>query len=345
VNAPVTISIVGFAGCTSLGYSLGPTLAAMGAGLSNFTDTGLKTPIDTPVPAASLLGRDLPRAERLRGLVSIGLVDLQALLVTAGVQRVPLMVGLPSDLDDDEQGALRDELGSSSIIQSETARFPYGRASTFAALSRAVDLIERGVHPFIAVGGIDSLCSLPTVHRLMQFERVLGPYTEGTIPGEAAVFALLTRSDDPAASAATAVVLEATALHRAPIPFMERDRVSGEALATVLASLRERGSRGVDRIIAAHSGEGYFGHSFAHAYLREIDLMPEPLELELIADRVGDVGAAAGILGLAFATYRMVTEPRSSQGRALVYSESDTGEVGAAIIHGSPTSWALGTAA
>ena len=42
MSALASVSIVGFAGCTSLGYSLGPTLAAMGAGLSNFTDTGLK---------------------------------------------------------------------------------------------------------------------------------------------------------------------------------------------------------------------------------------------------------------------------------------------------------------
>jgi len=343
VSALASTSIVGFAGCTSLGYSLGPTLAAMGAGLSNFTDTGLTTPLAAPVTAASLLGRDLPRVERLRGLVSIGLIDLQALLTVAGIQHVPLMLGLPSDLDDDEQGALRDMLGSSPIIQPESAWFPYGRASAFAALSHAVDLVERGENPFIVVGGIDSLCSLPTVYRLVQFERVLGPLAEGTIPGEAAVFALLARTDQPAANEATAVVLEATALHRAPVPFTQRDRVSGDALATVLASLRERGSRSVDRVIAAHSGEGYFGGSFAHAYLREVDLMPEPLELELIADRVGDVGAAAGILGLAFAAYRMVTDPRSSHGRALVYSESDTGEVGAAIIHGAPTAWARGT--
>jgi hypothetical protein len=67
--------------------------------------------------------------------------------------------------------------------------------------------------------------------------------------------------------------------------------------------------------------------------------MPEPLDVELIADCVGDVGAASGTLGLAFAMYRMVTDPRSARGRALVYSESDTGELGAAIIDGAPTSW------
>jgi 3-oxoacyl-[acyl-carrier-protein] synthase-1 len=141
------------------------------------------------------------------------------------------------------------------------------------------------------------------------------------------------------------VVLEAVAQHRSPVPFTQRDRISGDDLATIFRAFRERGSPRVERVIAAHSGEGYFGQSFSHAYLREVEVMPEPLEVELIADCVGDIGAAAGPLGLAFAMYRMATEPRSARERALVYSESDTGEIGAAIIDGAPTSWQRRTAA
>jgi 3-oxoacyl-[acyl-carrier-protein] synthase-1 len=338
------VSIVGFAGCTSLGYSLGATLAAMGASLSNFTDTGLKNPFGTAVMAASLFDRDVPRFERLRALASIGLVELQALLSAAGVQQAPLMIGLPSDLDGDEQSVLREELFKSSIVHPASAWFPYGRASTFAALNDACDLVRRGAHRLIVVGGIDSLCAPDIVQRLVDAERVLGPHTEGTIPGEAAVFALLASADDRLADPATTVLLESVVQHRAR-PFIEMDRVSGDALATVFRSFRERGAHRVDRVIAAHSGEGYFGQSFAQAYLREVDVMPEPLDVELIADCVGDVGAAAGTLGLAFGKYRMATDRRSARGRALVYSESDTGELGAAIIYGAPTSRERRTAA
>jgi len=338
--SPLTpVSIVGFAGCSSLGYSVGSTLAAMGAGLSNFSDTGLKNPFGTPVMAASLLDRDAPRIERLSVLASIALIDLQGLLGAAGVQHAPLMLGVPSDLGDEEEAALREQFANSPITRPDTLWFPYGRASTFPALASALDLIERGAHRFIVVGGIDSLCGLPTVHRLAQLGRVLGPHTEGTIPGEAAAFALVGRADDPAVDPANAVLLEAVAQHRSAVPFTQRDRVSGDDLATVFRAFRERGLQRVERVIAAHSGEGYFGRCFAHAYLREVDVMPEPLEVELIADCVGDIGAAAGLLGLAFATYRMATDPRSNHGRALVYSESDTGEVGAAIIDGAPASW------
>jgi 3-oxoacyl-[acyl-carrier-protein] synthase-1 len=255
------------------------------------------------------------------------------------------MLGVPTDLDDDERAVLLEELGDSSTIQPQAIWFPYGRASTFAALAHASTLIERRAHRSIIVGGIDSLCGPHTVHRLVQFGRVLGPHTEGTIPGEAAVFTLLTAADDSLTDPSNTVRLEAIAHHRSAVPFTQRDRVSADDLAAVFRTLRQQGVARVERVIAAHSGEGYFGQSFAHAYLRELDIMPEPLEVELIADCVGDVGAAAGPLGLAFATYRMATEPRNVGQRALVYSESDTGEVGAAIIDGMPRSWEHHTAA
>ena len=343
-SSSTPVSIVGFGGCTSLGYSLGPTLAAMGAGLSNFTDTGLKNPFGTAVMAASLLDRDAPRGERLRDLARVALVDLERLLQSAGVRQAPLLLGVASDLDDQEEAALRRELGGSAAIQADIALYPHGGERIFR-LAGALVLLERGAHRFVVVGGIDSLCGPHTVHRLVQFGRVLGPHTEGTIPGEGAVFALLARTGDPAIEVASAVSLEAVVQHRSSVPFTERDRVSGDDLATVFRALRDRGSQRVERVIAAHSGEGYFGHSFAHAYLREVEVMPEPLELELIADCVGDVGAAAGALGLAFARYRMATQPRSPRERALVYSESDAGLLGAAIIDGAPTSWERGAAA
>lgn len=340
MKGTAAVSLAGFAGCTSLGYSLPETLAAMGAGLSNFTDTGLKNNYGTVVTAAALLEHGAPRFERLRVLADIALADVSALLAAVGVADAPLMLGLPGDLDDDEQRTLTEEVRRNRVVGSDVAWFPYGRASTFAALASAADLIRRGVHRFVVVGGIDSLCAPDTVQRLVDTDRVLGPHTEGTIPGEGAVFALLARGEDPAVDPAASMNLEALARHRASRPFSEMDRVSGDALARVFRTLREGGSPRVERVVAAHSGEGYFGHSFCHAYLREVDVMPEPLHVDLVADCAGDVGAAAGMLGLAFGMYLTATDPRGARGRVLVYSESDGGELGAAIIEGTPTSWA-----
>jgi 3-oxoacyl-[acyl-carrier-protein] synthase-1 len=336
-NGPV--SLVAFAGCSSLGYSIPSTLAAMAAGLSNFTETGLRTLFDTPVTAGSLLDRDTPRLERLTTLVDIGLADLQTVLSELGIEHAPLMAGLPSDLEPDEQDLLREALRGHPAVDLEPALFPYGRASTFLALEHATRLVARGAHRAIVVGGIDSLCALPSVQWLLDTERVLGPHIEGTIPGEAAAFVLVARSDDPLARSASSIVLESIASLKSDIPFTKMDHPSADALATIFRTFRERGARGVDHVIAAHSGEGVCARIFANAYLRETDLMPEPLDVAQIADCVGDVGAAAGILGLAYAMYRMATERAGPTARALVYSESDTGELGGAIVEGAPVSW------
>jgi 3-oxoacyl-[acyl-carrier-protein] synthase-1 len=192
---------------------------------------------------------------------------------------------------------------------------------------------------FALVAGVDSLCAPAQVRSLVRAGRILSPLTDGAVPGEAAAFALVARTDDPLTDVATSVQLEAVGLKRAATPFTHSGPVSGDALTAAFRMLRDGGASRVHRVIAAHSGEGYFGRSFAHAYLREVEMMPEPLTVELIADRVGDVGAAAGILALAFAVYLMVQDRRNGASRALAYSESDTGEVGAAILEGAPTSW------
>jgi 3-oxoacyl-[acyl-carrier-protein] synthase I len=345
MKADTPTIIAGFAGCTSLGYSLEASLAAMGSRLSNFSDTGIKNLFGTPVMAGSLLEPDAPRIERLPALARWGLADLHSLLTRLGLEQSPLLVGLPPDLSDDEMARVGDEFYRGSTPYVEAPWFPFGRASTFPALALAMDLIAAGTYPLVTVCGIDSLCAPEIVARLVNAARVLGPHTEGTIPGEAAVFAVLCRADHRAADPSASVLLEGVARSRSPVPFVQADRVSGDGLASAFGWFRDRGAQRVNRIVAAHSGEGYFGNSFGHAYLRSLEVMPEPLEVELTADCVGDVGAASGLLGLAFGMYRMATDAPGVLHRALVYSESDSGEIGAAIIEGKPTCWMRASAA
>jgi 3-oxoacyl-[acyl-carrier-protein] synthase-1 len=254
--------------------------------------------------------------------------------------RIPVLLGVSSDADQDERRSLEAIFAASNLVAPAGSwMYPQGRTSSFAALEDAAAMLRSNAAQLVIVGGIDSLCAPDNVRRLVAAERVLGPGTEGTIPGEAAAFLLLAAAEHPAAKLPTAVRLEGITLNNRGVPLAKADRVVGDALADSFRALRESGAARVHQVIAAHSGEGYFGRSFAHAYLREADLMPEPLEVELTADRLGDVGAAAGILGLALAWQIMATDDHNGPRRALVYSESDAGEIGAAIIEGSPTSW------
>jgi 3-oxoacyl-[acyl-carrier-protein] synthase-1 len=338
MTASDKVSIVGFAACTALGHSLESTLAAMGAGLNNFTQTGVPNEFGHPTVASAALPPGAPRGERLPALLSRAFEDAGRLVGRADARNVPALIGVPADLDRAEQEALGAVVRDRRWL-GETTWFPYGRASTFAALASAIDLLRHASHRLVLVAGVDSLCAPAQLASLVRAGRVLSPLTEGTIPGEAAAAALLAQTRDAIVDRATSVEAEAVVIDRAALPVIRADSVSGDALATLFRRLRSAGASQVHRVIAAHSGEGYFGRSFSHAYLREVELMPEPLTVELIADRVGDVGAAAGILGLAFGTYLIVEDGVDGARRALVYSESDTGEIGAAIVAGAPTSW------
>jgi 3-oxoacyl-[acyl-carrier-protein] synthase I len=332
------VSIVGFAACSSLGYSLESTLVAMGAGLTNFTDTDVPNEFGHPTVAASVV-EGASRGERLAALIGHGLDDASSLAPPHVLSGIPLLVGVPSDLTRTERGLMQTAVEERGSMIGETRWFPYGRASTFAALAAGMDIVANGIHRFALIAGVDSLCAPAQISSLVHAGRVLSPINEGTIPGEAGALALLARTDDPIVDVNRAVRLEAIAAERGSIPFTQAQAVSADALTAAFRSMRNAGASRVHRIVAAHSGEGYFGRSFAHAYLREVEMMPEPLIVELIADRVGDVGAAAGILGIAFGVYLMVEDRRDGPSRSLTYSESDSGHVGAAIVHGSPTSW------
>jgi len=342
MTSAASVHIAGFAACTSLGLAIEPALAAMGAGLTNFTDSSVRNVFGEPAAAAQVPGLepDAPRLGRLEALARLGLEDLAALLAPLRARRVPLLLALPSDLHEDE-GRMLQAVFAQSVLVEPTSSWKYrqGRAGSFAALADAAAWLSSDSTKLAIVGGIDSLCAPASVRALVRAERVLGPGTEGTVPGEAAAFALLAAGDHPASRLPTAVRLEDLASTNRGAAFSQTDRISGDALAGAFRSLRERGAERVHRVIAAHSGEGYFGRSFSHAYLREVDIMPEPLVVELLADRLGDVGAAAGILGCALAALLMTKDDRQRPSRALIYSESDTGEIGAAIVEGAPTSW------
>lgn len=323
--------VIGFAACTSLAFTAASTLSAMEAGLNNFTATTVLDSFGEAAMGAQVqeLDGELPRAARLEIVLRHALADLDNVLPAASAD-VPALLGMPADLGADERHRLlRVFDGYRVSADGEQGWFPYGRASTFAALRHARALLADGACELLVVVGTDSLCAPATLRRLVQADRVLGPGTEGTIPGEACGCVLLASPSHPVAREAGRFRIEQVALHRSHTPLLNADRVSADALTATFRTLRESGAERVTRVVPAHSGEGYFGRSFAHAYLREVELMPEPLEVKLIADCVGDVGAAAGPIGLAFAAHLMETD---GAGRTLVYSESDSGEVGAAII-------------
>lgn len=331
--------IVGYGACTALGYSQEATLAAMGAGVDAFATTSVPgTAERTRITGAHPhLAADGERADRLSWLLSRAIDDFRGWAERLADRPLPVVAALPRDLSAEERRALHALLASEPLFR-PTSRWAiaFGRAAGFAALDAGRRLMEAGESALCAVVAVDSLCSSASVDALQGSGRLLGPGTEGTLPGEAAVVALLCAQRHRLATEPTAMQVERIALHRAAVPFTERAAADGDALAELFGKLRRQGTARVEGIVAAHSGEGAMGRSFSTAYLRETELMPEPLEVELIADKLGDLGAASCLIGCAYAAYLAGRDSSGRPARQLVYAESDSGELGAVVLAGRP---------
>ncbi|WAS91094.1 hypothetical protein [Nannocystis punicea] len=202
-----------------------------------------------------------------------------------------------------------------------------GRAGVFTVLEKACALLASGAQRVALVGGIDSLVDAETLDSLVEHERLLGPtQLDGIIPGEAGAFLLLSSRGYGGPS------LAALATAHEPLPFVRAsERISeAEGLTTVFRDLRSRIQGRVDTVVTGTSSEAYFGREFAHAYLRNVGLFPEPLAHELVSHALGDVGAAAGAVCLVQGASSLVAGRK-----ALVHASSDGGLVGGAVLSGA----------
>src|SRR5690606_10709002 len=104
-----------------------------------------------------------------------------------------------------------------------------------------------------------------------------------------------------------------------------------EGLTGLFARLREahHGWR-ADVVYSCQPSENFWGREFTMAYLRNPELIPEPLRVEQLCDELGDCGAATPALHLAFAGLRC--SRGDALARALIYGESDDGALGACLI-------------
>ncbi|MCY1004682.1 hypothetical protein OV079_03670 [Nannocystis pusilla] len=208
-----------------------------------------------------------------------------------------------------------------------------GRASGAVALAAALDELGEGA-PRVLVGGLDCQVAGEALRELSRHNRLLGRRNcDGRLPGEGAAFLLLGRAGERTGGPALGVV-EAVACAEEPAPFVGEPASRAAGLTEVLSELRERWPQRVDEVVAAQSNERFFATELSTAYLRNVELMPEPMRVRALADALGDCGAAAFPLGLAWALddFDLRARWRGSLASAVVLSSSDAGTVGGALV-------------
>lgn len=337
--------------CTPLGLTARATQVEMAAGTVRFFETDVLDTTGEPVRASvlTLLAPALSRTERMASLAVTALQEALTEVASLGIDRLPLLLALPepgSGAPWHQEELLRTLEGAASPVRlevSDKTLFPEGRAGFFRALAEASRLLVSRKSEWVLVGGVDSLCDRKSLAHHARAGRSLGPGTrDGTLPGEGAGFILLTSSlsAGPRGELPLGRLL-GSALAREPHAFLQRKPNLAEGLSDAFRQLRQHpvaGTRRADHLFSCQTGESFWAQEFNSAYLRNAPLMPEPLTVSLVADSLGDVGAAAGAIQLGSALHhlRKRAAAHGESARVLIYGCADAGQVGACIIEGKP---------
>jgi 3-oxoacyl-[acyl-carrier-protein] synthase-1 len=342
-----SIAIVSIGACSPIGLSARMTQVEMEAGTVRFVETEVHDLACRPVRASRLKLLE-PGAARTERMVSLGVSAVRDCL--GGIEgfsgaSVPLVLALPEAGSGAgyHQDVLLDALVRAAspirLVGAESRLYPHGRAGFFRALVVASDVLWSREASAVLVGGIDSMGDSDSLAHLARRGRTLGQANrDGLIPGEAGGFLLLVRGASLRASGLVprGWVLS-VAMGREPHPFLSSEPSVAKGLTDVFRQLRQQpwfGGRRVNAVLSCQTGESFWGTEFVRAYLRNAVLMPEPLTVELVAERLGDIGAAAGALQLGYALHSLkkVEWGTDAPPRALVYGCSDAGEVGACVV-------------
>jgi 3-oxoacyl-[acyl-carrier-protein] synthase-1 len=218
------------------------------------------------------------------------------------------------------------------------AGYRAGRIAFLSALAKAMRWFDGGSGELALVIAADSRCLPEMVRNMARERRLLNDRDDGTIPGEAAV-AMLIATPNSVFSRHAKLMVARPAFAADDFATLRQSPLATDGLGRAFGALAERplsGSIRPQSVVAFETGEVFFTRAFQTAYLRNAQLMPEPLQHELIAANLGDTGAAAAGMALVRAAWLMRQEPGNRTPRVLIYGHADDGRCAAAMAIGRP---------
>lgn len=347
----ISVPIISVGLACPLGLKTMPAIAAIHAGMSPFIERD-----DVLVPggeatAAALELPQLPRdsrvarcafllshalSEALRPVRELSNSSIATVLIVPDGSIGPRVE--PADLLDRAARARRQ---AGALPQLNVVRVVAGgRAAMFEALEVATATLNHGIAPLVLIAAVDSRVDTQTLAALADANRLESSSNlDGYIPGEAAACVLLGTGSTPAVPKLAEIVSLARAHEPRPLIADPTGVATAEGLSTAFRQLRLGFGGRVDEVFAAITGERYFAQEFAHAYLRNSALMPEPLRFRSIAASLGDVGAVSGVLALIHAVVRAGPpgpgNRNPTNAASLIYASDDAGAIGGCVLASS----------
>lgn len=339
------LAVTGLGLVTPVGLTAPAACAALRAGVTRIGELpGLDIPNAAGVLEPVTGGHAPLVAEGTQGVGRLLQLALPALHEALAQARVPpdlprtLIVGTAVPFAGDrllEQGphlvgGLR-LAASSEQYAAEVRLIEGGRAAALTALREAAASFESQPLGLAVVGGVDSwigrraLLSLRRQGRLRE-----GARSSGMIPGEGAGFLVL-ESESSASRRGIPVLALVTALAGGRDATPLHEPTSAQPLAEVLVQAAAGLRSPVGLIISDLNGERARAHEWMLASSRAFETCAEPLRHWHPAGSVGDSGAAAGAVGLAWGVTALA-RGYARNPEILVWGASDEGAREAAVL-------------
>lgn len=335
MSARVVITAIGAR--TPVGATAESSAAAIRAGIGRIQrEDDAPLAMDASLDPSARVGFERMVASGQRALAE--LMGKLAMARIGSIDELPVLVGLPEvrpGWPASAPAAFGARLleGTRSPPRLAFEALPLGHAAALEGVRRAKERIERGEAGVVLVGGVDSYIDHDALLWLEAQRRRRNESTRGgTIPGEAAAFIALMRRElaERAEIAPLAeVVSAASALER--IALDSEEPALGEGLTQAVGVALAQASS-VDEIFCDLNGERRRSEEWGFVALRLGGALRDLSRVHSAVTSCGDVGAAAGALGLV----TCVQAWRRGHARgphALVWGSSDAGLRSALLLN------------
>jgi 3-oxoacyl-[acyl-carrier-protein] synthase I len=340
------VAVIGMGASCPIGHGVRPIQAAMAGGLRNFQEAARPGFDGEPIRISRLpdVDESVAREERIETLARRAVANLFESTSALAIPRdIPIFAGMAHESSESDLAAITRALSEEShgLLDSDCVANPVGyrggRIAFLSALAMAIRWFESGASEVALVIAADSRCTWGAVDALFRQRRLLSSEDDGTIPGEAAVIALVAAPQSRLAIQQAQFLICDPAFGQDEFATIRCSPQATDGLSCAFRALREHPMIGAVRptaVVAFETGELCFTRTFSTGYLRNAELMPEPLQHELIATNLGDTGAAAGGMALIRADGMMRQHDGDTSPRILIYGHSDSGRCAAAVAIG-----------
>ncbi|TJZ68381.1 hypothetical protein [Chitiniphilus eburneus] len=335
------LRIVGRGICCAVGHTAPAATAAINARMNHFRETDFLAEGQEPIVGAALHEVDIWGAARWRDMLQRVLGECLAPRQPLPPEAAPLIVVLAPEAGRPGAGAhwLPEALDDAQVAlglrcHADSTVLPLGKAGLAAALRRVSQHLQqaRSDSAFGIVVAVDSFLSAPVINHYLAAERIkTADNSDGFIPGEGAAAIVLTRHTDPHARG---VWIEGVgeAVEQAHWGSDRPNRAQALVQAMRQAAA-QAGCKVADQAfqISGMTGESAYFKEATLAIGRALEHRVEQFPHELLARSVGEIGAANGVLTLAWLADAMTRRAGPGE-RGLLHLANDDGLRSALIV-------------